>query len=223
MTKIKLGITAIVVAGAATTLLIQYQSQNKLRHENEALQQQVSQLQSLSEALANQPVPQVDSKSLSEEQLKELMKLRGQVGVLRRETNELGKLLAAPRLGQPGNVNDPNHPYPLPEDYPKTADGATRGIFEEWSRGDWGTFFTNFAEPGVPPGGYDHFFHDPARSNALVGMQIVSVGQPTNSPGSSEWYVPYTVQFNGNSLPRSGRLHVAQDPNTQRWFFRGGF
>jgi hypothetical protein len=46
MTKLKLGLGALVVAGVATTLVIQHQAQEKLSVENESLRQQITQLQS---------------------------------------------------------------------------------------------------------------------------------------------------------------------------------
>jgi RNA polymerase sigma factor (sigma-70 family) len=51
-TKLKLGISALVVAGAATTFVVQHQAQEKLRAENESLTQQIAQLQSDNESLS---------------------------------------------------------------------------------------------------------------------------------------------------------------------------
>ncbi|MGH7952752.1 MAG: RNA polymerase sigma factor [Limisphaerales bacterium] len=51
-TKLKLGISALVVAGAATAIVVQHQTQNKLRAENESLRQQITQLQSDNESLS---------------------------------------------------------------------------------------------------------------------------------------------------------------------------
>jgi RNA polymerase sigma factor (sigma-70 family) len=45
-TQLKLGLGVLVVAGVATTLVIQHQAQEKLRGENESLRQQISRLQS---------------------------------------------------------------------------------------------------------------------------------------------------------------------------------
>jgi hypothetical protein len=35
------------------------------------------------------------------------------------------------------------------------------------------------------------------------------------------WFVPYKIQF-GDGTEHEFRLHVAQDPSTQRWYFKGG-
>ncbi|MBI3417833.1 MAG: sigma-70 family RNA polymerase sigma factor [Verrucomicrobia bacterium] len=52
-TKLKLGLTALVVAGAATTVVIQHRSQVEVRDENQSLRQQIAQLQTDNENLAN--------------------------------------------------------------------------------------------------------------------------------------------------------------------------
>jgi RNA polymerase sigma factor (sigma-70 family) len=91
-TKLKLGISVLMVAGAATAFVIQHQAQEKLRVENESLTQQLAQLKSDNESLSNQLAAANDSKSLSDEQFNELLKLRSEVGVLRRQLNGLEKL-----------------------------------------------------------------------------------------------------------------------------------
>jgi len=91
-TKLKLGISALVVAGATTAFVIQHQVQEKLRADNETLTQQLVQLQTDNENLSNAAAQMKSSQSLSDEQFTELLKLRGEVGTLRRQTNELGKL-----------------------------------------------------------------------------------------------------------------------------------
>lgn len=92
VTKLKLAFSAIVVAGAATAFVHQQQMQTKLRAENESLQQQIAQLQTDNENYSNRLTTIDDSKKLSDEQFNELLRLRGEVGVLRRQTNEIGKL-----------------------------------------------------------------------------------------------------------------------------------
>src|ERR1700733_10747755 len=91
-TKLKLALSAIVVAGTATAFVYQQQTQNKLRAKNESLQQQLAQLQTDNENFSNRLAEIGEAKKLSDEQFGELLKLRGEVGVLRQQTNELGKL-----------------------------------------------------------------------------------------------------------------------------------
>lgn len=91
-TKLKLAISAILVASAATALVVQYQAQEKLRAENGSLQQQILQLQTDNAGLSNQVASAGDLSKSTGDQFNELLKLRGEVGVLRRQTNELGEL-----------------------------------------------------------------------------------------------------------------------------------
>ena len=93
MAKLKLGISALIATGAATALVVQHQTKNELRAENVTLQQQIAQMQTAnknySNQLANIRLANVgDSKTsqtLSADQSNELLKLRGEVGVLRRQ------------------------------------------------------------------------------------------------------------------------------------------
>jgi hypothetical protein len=94
MTKLQTAIvSAVVVAGVATPLVIQHEA--KLRRENQALRQQVDQFAGLTaenERLSNLVAQANNARSLSNDQLNDLLRLRGEVGLLRRQTNELGKL-----------------------------------------------------------------------------------------------------------------------------------
>jgi RNA polymerase sigma factor (sigma-70 family) len=91
--KLKLGISALVVAGAATALVVQHQAQTKLRDQSESLRQQIAQLQANNESLSNRLAATADAKpssfqSLPDGQSTELLKLRGEVGVLQRQASE---------------------------------------------------------------------------------------------------------------------------------------
>lgn len=93
MTNLKIGLSTIVVAGAATTLVIQHQAQAKLREENESLRQrveQLGQLQADNERLSNL-VARAKSSS-ADGQPNDLLRLRSEVAFLRQQTNEVGKL-----------------------------------------------------------------------------------------------------------------------------------
>lgn len=96
-TKIKLAFSALLIAGAATALVVQHQTQNKLREENATQQHQIAQLQIDNGGLSNRLADTGDSKKLTDEQFNELLKLRGEVGVLRRQAIELEKNQATPQ------------------------------------------------------------------------------------------------------------------------------
>src|SRR6267143_1158736 len=83
MTKLKIGvISAIAVAGLATPTVMQHQTQTKLREENQSLQQQVNHLAGENQHLSDLVAEANSSQSLSKDQVSELMKLRGEVGLL---------------------------------------------------------------------------------------------------------------------------------------------
>ena len=116
-TKLKLGISALVVAGVAGALVVQHQAQERLRRENESLTQQLAQLKTDSENLSNRLATAGDSQSLPDDKMNELLKLRGEVGVLRRATNEFGKLREENRQLHTQIMSGQNQPIQLsPED-----------------------------------------------------------------------------------------------------------
>jgi RNA polymerase sigma factor (sigma-70 family) len=223
--KAQTAAVSLVVVGLATVSVIQHQAQVKLRDENQALRRQLDSAQT-SNASSPEPVAQAtSSQTLPDDQFKELLRLRGEVGVLRRQTNDLAKMLSGARKTQLRDLNwgaDQPPASALAEDYPKTPEGATKGILETLGRGDWNALFTNFAEPGVPREVYDKMFSNPAMSNYLAGLEIVSLGEPTNSFGPNMWFVPYKIRFK-DGTEKEFRLHVAQDSKSQRWIFKGGF
>jgi hypothetical protein len=91
LTKLKLGLSALVVAGATTALVVQHQTQTQLRVENESLTQQLAQLKTDNASFSNQLANVGDPKKLTDDQLNELLRLRGEVGVLRRQASESGE------------------------------------------------------------------------------------------------------------------------------------
>jgi RNA polymerase sigma factor (sigma-70 family) len=94
MTKLKLGLGVLVIAGATTALVVQHQAQIKLRGDNESLHRQIAQLQADNENLSNLATRAKNPLPLSDDQINELLKLRGEAEMLRQRTNELGKLYA---------------------------------------------------------------------------------------------------------------------------------
>jgi type II secretory pathway pseudopilin PulG len=92
MNKLKFSIAGILLAAVAIALVIQNQSQVKLRAENESLRQQLDQLARLqadNEHLSNNLV---QATAAAAAQTTELMKLRGEVGMLRKQTGEITEL-----------------------------------------------------------------------------------------------------------------------------------
>jgi len=97
-TKVKAGVAgALVIASVVTPLVVQDKAQARLRDQDEAMRQQTDQLAELREAnrkLSNQFAQAKNSQLLPNEQLSELMRLRGEVGRLRDRAQELTKIAA---------------------------------------------------------------------------------------------------------------------------------
>ena len=97
----------IVVAGLATSLVIQHQAQIRLLEDNQSLRQKNAQLQADNENLSNRVAQANRSPSLSSERLRELLRLRGEVGVLRRQQRELEQAAATAQSKTPGPTGQP--------------------------------------------------------------------------------------------------------------------
>jgi RNA polymerase sigma factor (sigma-70 family) len=112
-TKLKLAFGAIVIASAVTAFVFQQQNQTKLHGENGSLQRQIAQLQTDNASLSNRIAETGEVKKLPDEQFIELLKLRGEVGVLRRQ---LGELAGKNHTSQDVNASmfalDTNSPAP---------------------------------------------------------------------------------------------------------------
>ncbi len=82
-TQMKLSIGALVVAGAATVMVVEHQTQTRLRDEGESLRQQIAQLETENQNLSHRLAAIGEANSLTEEQMNELLKLRADVTRLR--------------------------------------------------------------------------------------------------------------------------------------------
>src|ERR1043166_4579581 len=98
MTTLQKTLIAIALAASVVTpLAIQHQAQIKLRDENQSLRQQAEQFTALAAEttrLSNLLAQTKSAQTGSSGSMDELLKLRGEVGMLHQQTNELGRLLA---------------------------------------------------------------------------------------------------------------------------------
>ena len=118
-TKLKLALTTLVMAGAATTLMIQHQSQTTLRGENASLRQQITRLKADNESLVNLAAPANQPASLSDEQFTELLRLRGDAGVFQERTRDLARLQQDNRglLSRIASLTDPTNQLSADDQY----------------------------------------------------------------------------------------------------------
>jgi RNA polymerase sigma factor (sigma-70 family) len=96
ISKMKLSVLcALAIAGVAAPLAVHHRSQLQLGQKEQLLQRQadgLAQLASDNEQLSNQLAQANESLTLANDQLRELLKLRNEVGMLRQENSDLGKL-----------------------------------------------------------------------------------------------------------------------------------
>jgi hypothetical protein len=108
VSRFKTILLVLVIADAAAFLLFRQHDKAKVREKDEAVRRQadrIAQLESENQRLSNLVVRATSSRtesasadsassvSTSSESSRELLRLRGEVGLLRRQTNELGALL----------------------------------------------------------------------------------------------------------------------------------
>ncbi len=118
MSKLKIGaVSALVVASVATPLVIQQQNLTRLRAENESLQEQARQaivLRGENEELSGELSNARQGQSLGKAQLAELLRLRGEVGPLRRDSQDLAKLRAREQAEQAAAAQPASSPNYMP-------------------------------------------------------------------------------------------------------------
>ena len=136
MTRIKAGILAtVVVAGMAATLAVQHQSQTRLREENRSLRRgldQMAQVMADNERLLNHLAEA--GTSVREERMSELLRLRNEVGRLRQQTNNLGRLLA--ENGEFGSGGASNGAGPVFGAVPALLSQEDRAAIDEATRAE---------------------------------------------------------------------------------------
>ena len=120
MTTLQKAIIGVTLAAAVGAGIYEARQNSKLRDQNESLQQQTAQLKTERESLSNQLARAGRSPAVSSERLRELLRLRGEVGVLRRQQRELEQTLAAAQSGGSASASrtsatasPPNAPAPF--------------------------------------------------------------------------------------------------------------
>jgi len=92
MTKLQLSLGAIVVGSMAVTMVNEHRTESNLRGENQALRLQLASALADNKSLSDRVGQASTATPLPDDQLRELLRLRGEVGMLRQQTNLLGSL-----------------------------------------------------------------------------------------------------------------------------------
>lgn len=140
MTKMRAGVIgAVLVIGAAILMWVQHQTQLAAREENLSLRQQLEQLAAENERLSNQ-VAHAAAPTANSEQERELLRLRAEVGNLRRQLAEAAAVAArAARAPQP-------QPQPTESAIAQEDEGKLAGIAKlNYTKG-WMFAFFLFAQ-----------------------------------------------------------------------------
>jgi RNA polymerase sigma factor (sigma-70 family) len=226
--KVKLGIiSAFAVAGVALPLAIQNQSQARLRAENQVLRQEASQLAQAAaenEHLSNLVVQANGAASLSREQMSELLRLRGEVGVLRR------RLAEAPKAGE--RITQGPQPQPQSDTQQERQMAMARRNYTRF----WMMAFIVYADQnqGQCPTSFDQaatFLPDPGKNETNVApdeFEIVYRGSLTDLTNASNIIVirqkeAWQSVVDGGWLRAYGfadghsELHQATDGNFGPW------
>ncbi len=115
MTKLKASIiSAGVLVGLLTPLVLQHEAGVRLREENRSLREQLARIATDNQALSNRVVFAPRAPSPNNERLRELLRLRGQVGVLRRQLREIEQAATALPATRPDGLS-PRAPQATPE------------------------------------------------------------------------------------------------------------
>jgi preprotein translocase subunit SecD len=125
MTKLKAGIVGtVILAVAATSLVVQQQrraelQRAELQQQNQRLRDQIARLQLDQERPSRRAADPAASRSLNSDRLRELLKLRGEVGRLRQQAREFQQAAATAKGPRPlaesasASASAPNRPPPF--------------------------------------------------------------------------------------------------------------
>jgi RNA polymerase sigma factor (sigma-70 family) len=148
ISKLSIGVTSsLLVVGVVITGL-QHQSQTRLRQENRALLQHVGQLSAEVQGLSNVMAEARGSQAGAEKEHSELMRLRGEVGLLKRESAEAAKVQKKTRLENQSAQDQSAEEYrqrQLQIAIGKMRDAkAWTSMFQQYASDHGGQFPTNF-------------------------------------------------------------------------------
>jgi RNA polymerase sigma factor (sigma-70 family) len=154
-TQLKLGLGALVVAGATTAIVMQHQTQLKLLDENESLRQQLAQQQNDNNDLSNRLADAGDAKKLSDDQFNDLLRLRGEVGRLRQRTNELGDEVGQLQDNQPTNASSAQDRFILRQSYVSQALTKLATAMKDYAQTNNGQYPTDFNQLNLATNRFD--------------------------------------------------------------------
>lgn len=226
-TKLKLGILgALVVAGVATPVVLQHQTQAKLQLANTALSdeaQRISQLEAENQRLSNTLAQANAASTRPAGPSNELLRLRSEVGQLRQGSNDLARTrlenqeLAAQLAQMESNHVSPNDQSILQRQHAQMAVFAILGSMLNYATNHDGQYPTDWSQltGGNPittnlPGNFalDDFELTPgAGVNLRGGTNLFQLRVPLQQPERGS--VTIVGGVNSNGIPFASMRNVA--------------
>ena len=152
MGRLKLGLGAAAVIATSAVILIGQQSNRTILAKNQLLASQISQLKGVNQNLAAQIAANQTRQGLSPTQFKQLLHLRGEVGLLRDQTNPLARLkrqnkslLSSINSGDADRLS-PEDQYTLKITNAKNAFDKLLGDIRDYASKNGGQYPTAFNE-----------------------------------------------------------------------------
>ncbi|MBI3853619.1 MAG: sigma-70 family RNA polymerase sigma factor [Verrucomicrobia bacterium] len=225
-TKLKAGIvSAIVVTTVATSLVIQQQAQTKLREKDEALRQQTDRVAQLTAETQRLSDLLTQSRSSSpDERLRELARLRGQIGLLRQQTNELGTLRDENRRLRAALADSAKNTQ-TKEDDPAVEDQKKEGIAKMEYTKQWLLAFYLYADQNQNrfPTRFEQalpFLGDEAKAEHNLKPEEYLPGKPKYGLTPDHYEIAY--QGSLNTITNAQNVIVLREK--QAWpSYRGGW
>jgi hypothetical protein len=161
MTISKFKVTlAVLAAASAAIMILQHRTQQQLHNENDSLREQLAQLRSVKEAAADENAePQMNDEK------NELLRLRGEAGALRAQTNQLAELQEQNR-----QLDEQRRQYAILEI--ETAKQSTPGLIR-YARDHGGQLPATFDQAGP-------YFENPETLTNLSPFEMMHPGLLTN-------------------------------------------
>ena len=164
MTKFQGGVIAVITMALSIPLVMQYQAKEKLRHENEALRAEAAQVETLkaeNARLTKLVAPPTNRLSNNNDQLRELMKLRGEVGVLKKTANQAEAVVNAGKQSPLSGI---------------TANPEMSKVIRDQQKMGLSAIYKTFGKNANLPAEKQEAFNDLLADEVMIGIDHITAG-----------------------------------------------
>ena len=171
MTKLQIGVGAILVGGLAATVAIQHQTENKMRGESEALRKQVASLVIDNASLSNRLQQTSAALRLADDQFRELLRLNDKTNLVETLAEENRRLQVGATTSEEPAVETAR--FAAQRTVVVNALKQIGIAFRVWSNDNADRSPTNFAQLSTELGNVTNF----GRGVTLDSFEMVNVGK----------------------------------------------